>query len=658
MKTNLLYQMLSSKKLSIGIIALLFSINSFGVSINTSITWDVSYFTSNPTPSFGTWDGVNNILTMNALEIISVDRGGNPGRVEFVIDGITIVFSSTISQITVSEGESLEITSATVTSSSSYWFGIIALGESSERQFATGSTLPPKEVPFDGSTSYNTAQTIVNINSNSEINLARWGVRSDDGAILLCDNVTFNDCEKSIGFTPYTHQGPEDLIEVRNASHVTDCNFIWNNIIGFPLGAGFITDFTTRNAIRLVGVYGIHIQGISIANTNTSYEVCGNRGLGVFASDAIFLMHASGTPTTPDANGCFVYSGGRDNNIGDISMGVDIVESATIPTIRAEATIIDLTTTRVQFGVNSLRGSSLVIRTCNFNLEEADRYIDNSLSGGSCFGDKYFGVNLNATEKFVINNSGFSGIPLADDPDDVRFVIANNCGTKDNKIYSNFFSVTGADPVSNTTDFIGVELRGTNSNIEIGCNNFTDVYKAIQVNSGANVGTSWTNSLNDEEQMKNTFTNTTAFSFIDLNNLSATPIDYKATTFEWNTSPTPIVRAPFLSWTNTAASLEGTCTVMRCDVQQVGLSSKKITKEIFANVYPNPATTALSISFENEFSGTVKLVDIAGKQLLHQKVSNSTSLPLNVSQIASGIYFLQISNANGAQHVFKIVVQK
>ncbi|WP_430411663.1 T9SS type A sorting domain-containing protein [Kordia sp.] len=71
-------------------------------------------------------------------------------------------------------------------------------------------------------------------------------------------------------------------------------------------------------------------------------------------------------------------------------------------------------------------------------------------------------------------------------------------------------------------------------------------------------------------------------------------------------------------------------------------------------IYPNPAKDILYVSSEILEKITIQLYDLQGKQIL-QKVAENTKIPLNISTVKSGIYFLKITTAT-KQFIKKIIV--
>ncbi len=71
-------------------------------------------------------------------------------------------------------------------------------------------------------------------------------------------------------------------------------------------------------------------------------------------------------------------------------------------------------------------------------------------------------------------------------------------------------------------------------------------------------------------------------------------------------------------------------------------------------IHPNPFTTDLFVDFGSMTSGIVSLVNITGKTIYTQEVTNAQKLSMNGSELKSGVYFLQIIK-EGTIATFKLV---
>jgi hypothetical protein len=82
-------------------------------------------------------------------------------------------------------------------------------------------------------------------------------------------------------------------------------------------------------------------------------------------------------------------------------------------------------------------------------------------------------------------------------------------------------------------------------------------------------------------------------------------------------------------------------------------------KTIQAYVYPNPVQNGklyVSLTGSNGYTD-VSLVSLSGQVILKTKMSNGTN-HLNVSNIADGVYVLNISGANGLDKKLKVFIQQ
>lgn len=82
--------------------------------------------------------------------------------------------------------------------------------------------------------------------------------------------------------------------------------------------------------------------------------------------------------------------------------------------------------------------------------------------------------------------------------------------------------------------------------------------------------------------------------------------------------------------------------------RKAGVGIEDIALANSLNIYPNPATDKLTVDF-SKFNGevnTLSLVSIDGKVLIHKTIATK-QLTLEVSDIAAGVYLLQLQSTNG-----------
>jgi hypothetical protein len=86
----------------------------------------------------------------------------------------------------------------------------------------------------------------------------------------------------------------------------------------------------------------------------------------------------------------------------------------------------------------------------------------------------------------------------------------------------------------------------------------------------------------------------------------------------------------------------------------LGIENSLIDLDVSA--YPNPTTQNLTLSIGNDISKTLhfQLCDLSGKIIERRKISNRTET-IHMENLATGPYFLKVSNANNEVKIFKII---
>ena len=82
-----------------------------------------------------------------------------------------------------------------------------------------------------------------------------------------------------------------------------------------------------------------------------------------------------------------------------------------------------------------------------------------------------------------------------------------------------------------------------------------------------------------------------------------------------------------------------------------------IDDPVMVKLFPNPATSQVEVTFdqEDEVIQTVQVYDVYGK-LIHVEETNSNPMNLNVSGLASGVYFVRVTSEGG--EVVKTMVKR
>jgi Secretion system C-terminal sorting domain/HYR domain len=129
-------------------------------------------------------------------------------------------------------------------------------------------------------------------------------------------------------------------------------------------------------------------------------------------------------------------------------------------------------------------------------------------------------------------------------------------------------------------------------------------------------------------------------------NGDVTAADNCTTPLTINQDPVPGTQLTIGTYTITFESTDdegniGSCSFELTVIEELGIA------DILAqglSIFPNPASTSLTISSKTVNIETIQLLDISGKQLLAMNNINQKEVTLNVSSLAQGIYFMRLNN--------------
>ena len=76
------------------------------------------------------------------------------------------------------------------------------------------------------------------------------------------------------------------------------------------------------------------------------------------------------------------------------------------------------------------------------------------------------------------------------------------------------------------------------------------------------------------------------------------------------------------------------------------------------NVYPNPSSSTLRISFPSPFEGTVSLFNVSGESVYRKRLAKSASHDIPTAGFATGIYTLVLKDNQGASNVRQVSVRQ
>ncbi len=99
--------------------------------------------------------------------------------------------------------------------------------------------------------------------------------------------------------------------------------------------------------------------------------------------------------------------------------------------------------------------------------------------------------------------------------------------------------------------------------------------------------------------------------------------------------------------------------VMAINGQTITGIREKIPADSKLNIYPNPVTSRLNITVKSGIQGTalINILDISGRIVLTEQTSIQSGIPVSfdISNLNSGIYFLQLRESNGQYSAIRFV---
>lgn len=85
--------------------------------------------------------------------------------------------------------------------------------------------------------------------------------------------------------------------------------------------------------------------------------------------------------------------------------------------------------------------------------------------------------------------------------------------------------------------------------------------------------------------------------------------------------------------------------------------STKVIEDI--SIYPNPATTAITVKYANEHGGKIRIMNALGEVILNEKLlGTETTKKIGLEKLANGIYHYDIIFEDGKKSVGKLTVNK
>jgi len=127
----------------------------------------------------------------------------------------------------------------------------------------------------------------------------------------------------------------------------------------------------------------------------------------------------------------------------------------------------------------------------------------------------------------------------------------------------------------------------------------------------------------------------------------------------WNQ---PVVQVRWIYFESSAGS-GGSRPKLRLDDIEItsdifeGMNDFSVNADGLFNIYPNPASRQFTIRTSPSFQGTIRVLDILGKELLQKTINTSQNL-INCASLPGGIYIVAISdNGTGQLRTKKLILR-
>lgn len=317
-----------------------------------------------------------------------------------------------------------------------------------------------------------------------------------------------------------------------------------------------------------------------------------------------------------------------------------------------------------EFAIKNKNGTGLRIDDLNNNFKNYNNLVYVGMKMNFIQGPMYF---ANGNFKLIprdANDADFSNI------DTVKPVItiigATNIAVKKDSVYNDAGATASDDKEGNITDKI--VKTGTVNTAVAGiytisyvvsdkAGNKDSVARTITVFYGDTTKPSITLLGKNPDTLQRTLT------YVDAGATATDDIDGNITANIKRTGTVDSSKVGTYILTYTVSDIAGNTT---SKTRTVIVINKVGVKEInnvasAVQVYPSPAYAELNIHIENinQLPAQLVITDLVGREVLKQNINTRNfSEKLNISQLNNGVYFLNISNANGTQSVKFLVSGK
>lgn len=177
---------------------------------------------------------------------------------------------------------------------------------------------------------------------------------------------------------------------------------------------------------------------------------------------------------------------------------------------------------------------------------------------------------------------------------------------------------------------VAIHSVGNNAELIMTCNEFIQGNVAIKISTSSVFITNLPVHLNGGTDPGNVFIGNT----LDIQNTS---------TFTWLYYVSTQNAYPLSSFSGPVTP-QSCFRLARCSTQRMLMADTETAEELSFGLYPNPAVETVQVTVEQV--GTLQLIDLTGKIVLEEWVQEGDN-PIEISALASGVYTVKLSNAQG-----------
>ena len=303
-------------------------------------------------------------------------------------------------------------------------------------------------------------QGTIEVKNNSVIENSKWGIvtwngtdYATSGGIVKCSSSTFRNNGKAIEFYPYTNHNSSGA-ETDNVNYAQKCTFV---VDGNNLFAS--NNITFSEFVKISHVRGISFKGSSFRDGRTTAS---SQTKGIYSESSGFSTSEHCTLPYSNLAPCTCTGTETRTKFSRLGYGIYATNDGTTYNFTADHAIFDTCYNAVYM---SAINNSKITRS-NFDINTMSTFANGSATGIYSYNCSGYTIEANDfSTYYTIRPSGFfsSGIRVL------------GSGTDDNTIYRNNI----------TNLYYGIKSEGSNSGLQLQCNEFSGTFGADINVSGA-----------------------------------------------------------------------------------------------------------------------------------------------------------------------------